>query len=463
MSGNTVGTFFKNRMKSTKLHVYSATGDLVTKDRSGAVISTITIPTYRPPTEAEVATMESDRLERIKTAQVAFEAARRTMRSMIAEGNTSNIRRAMADVTRADTLLQRARYAEKFVHVTSGAYEVRQIDFEDPRNTSKTVNPGLLTGKREPIIHFLFQATPFSLEDIWCRVATPEEAATAAATATTATAVAARAPKTRAVLVISEPTGDTGFMSSFYPSIVMCRGRTYRTAYQAILGELAIVFNEPDVAEDIRTTRDVTEISFTVEDAEEATEEAWNRELDKLLIEVNRDKFSRSPERAELLLNTGRAILGYVPPEDPTDTFQGIGLDADNPDATNFKSWTGQNKFGIALGVIRKELLDARKGLSDAPPSGGAGGPGGVRTAVLKRKPVGAKVTAAAVDAASAVADAATGIASTASAAASTAAGAVSRTAGAVADSLAALFTPIATAGPVAGVGTPGASVPPPP
>ena len=461
MSGNTVATFFKNRMKSTKLHVYSATGDLVTKDKSGAVIATITIPTYRPPTEAEVATMESDRLERIKTAQEAFEAARRTMRSMIADGNTSNIRRAMADVTRADTRLQAARFAEKFIDVTSGAYEVRQIDFEDPRNTSKTVNPGLLTGKREPIIHFLFQATPFSPEDIFCRVATPEEAAAGAgAGAGAGETVTVRAPKSRAVLVISEPTGDTGFMSSFYPSMVMCRGRTYRTAYQAILGELAIVFNEPDVAEDIRTTRDVTEISFTVEDAEDATEEAWNRELDTLLIEVNRDKFSRSPERAELLINTGQSILGYVPPEDPTDTFQGIGLDADNPDATNFKRWTGQNKFGIALGVIRKELLKARKGLSDAPPAGGAGA---VRTAVLKRKPVGAKVTAVAADAASAVADAATGIASTASAAVSTAAGAVSRTAAAAADSLAALFTPIATAGPVAGVGTPGASVPPPP
>ena len=443
MSGNTVATFFKNRMKSTKLHVYSATGDLVTKDKSGAIIATVTIPTYRPPTEAEVATMEADRLERIKVAQEAFEAARRTMRSMIAEGNTSHIRRAMAEVARADTRLQAARFAEKFIDVALGAYEVRQIDFEDPRNTSKTVTPGLLTGKREPITHFLFQATPFSPQDIFCRVATPEEAAAVAAGA--GATVTARAPKSRAVLIISEPTGDTGFMSSFYPSMVMCRGRTYRTAYQAILGELAIVFNEPEVAEDIRTTRDVTEISFTVEDAEGATEEAWNRELDTLLLEVNRDKFSRSSELAELLLNTGRAILGYVPPEDPTDTFQGIGLDADNPDAINYKNWTGQNKFGTALGVIRKELLEARKG-TDTP----GGGAGTVRTAVLKRKPVGAKATATAATAAATVADAASAVT-----------GAVSRTAAAAADSLAALFTPIAT--PATTEPATGASVPPPP
>ena len=456
MSGNAaVATFFSNRMKSTKLNIYSATGDLVTKDKSGTVIATIKIPTYRSPTEAELATMESDRLEEIKTAQEAFEAAKRTMRSMIAEGITGNIRRAMADVSRADTRLQTARYAERYIDYCVGCYEVREVDMEDSRNTSKTVTPGLVTGKREPIEHFLFRATPFSPQNIWCRVATPEEAAAGAGAGAGAVATAT-APKARTILLISEPTGDTGFMSSYYPSMVMCRGRTYRTAYQAILGELAIVFNEPDVAEDIRTTRDVTEISYTVEDAEEATEEAWNRELETLLLEVNRDKFSRSPERADLLINTGRAILGYVPPEDPTDTFQGIGLDVDNPDAMNYRRWIGQNKFGTALGVIRKELLEARKGM------GAAVAAVAPRTAVLKRKPVGAKTaptTTVASDAAAAVADAASGIASTASAAA----GAVSRTAVAAADSLIDLFNPIATPATATATAAATAAAPPPP
>ena len=456
MSGNSVETFFKNRVKKPSLHVYSATGDLVTKTKSGDVVSTITIPNYRPPTEAEVATMESDRMDRIRTAQEAFESAKRTMRLAIAEGNTSTIRRAMAAVAAEDRRLQSARYAAKFIDVAIGVYEVREIDFEDPRNTAKTINPGF-TGKREPQFHFVFNSTPFSPQDIWCRVATPEEAAGAGG-------AAAPKAKSRTVLVISEPTGDNGFMSSWYPSMVICRGRTYRTAYQAILGELAIVFNEAETAEDIRTTRDVTEISFTVEDAEDATEEAWNRELETLLLEVNRDKFSRSPERADLLINTGRAILGYVPPEDPTDAFQGIGLDAENPDATNYRLWTGQNKFGIALGVIRKELLEARK---SAPEGAGIPAPG---TAVLKRKPVGAKAgTATATAATATVADAASAVAGAVSRTTGAIASAVSRTTGAVADSLVDLFTPIPTppatttpAQPVAGVGTPGASVPPP-
>jgi ribA/ribD-fused uncharacterized protein len=434
MSGNTVGTFFKNRLRSTKLHTYSATGDLVTKDRSGAVIATITIPNYRPPTEAEVATMETDRLERIKVAQEAFEAARRTMRTMVEEGLPSNIRRAMAAVAIADTRLQAARYAARYIDYTIGAYEVREIDMEDPRNTAKTVNPGLVTGKREPIEHYLFRATPFSPQDLFCRVATPEEVAAGAGAATAAT-TAARTAKKRTVLLISQPTGDTGFMSSWYPSMIRCRGNTYRTAYQAILGELAIVFNEEEAAREIQRTRDVTEISFTLEDAEEATEESWNRELDALLLEVNRDKFGGSPERADLLIGTGSAVLGYVPPEDPTDAFQGIGLDVDNPDAMNFKRWTGQNKFGIALGVVRKELLNARKGTEGA---GGATATAATaatvpRTAILKRKPVGAAATAATT--------AASAVASTVTAAA----GAVSRATGAVADSLIDLFNPVPT------------------
>ena len=443
MSGNTVGTFFKNRLKSTKLHTYSATGDLVTKDKSGAVISTITIPTYRPPTEDEVAAMETNRLERITVAQEAFESARRTMRAMVAEGITSNIRRAMAAVTRADTRLQAARYAEKFIEHAIGEYEVREINLEDSRNTSKTVNPGLLTGAREPIEHYLFRATPFSPQDIFCRVATPEEAA-ASAVGVGAAAGARAAPKARTVLIISQPSGDTGYMSSWYPATVMCRGHMYKTAYQAILAELALVFNEEDISEEIRTAATPEEINFTVEDAEEATEESWNRELDTLLVEVNRAKFTRNPELADLLINTGRSILGYVPPEDPTDVFQGIGLDAENSDATNFRSWTGQNKFGIALGVIRKELTDARRAAGAAAP----------RTAVLRRKPVASAAASAVGSAASAVGSAASAVGSAASAAASAVGSAVGSATGAVADSLIDLFTPVPTPA------TPGAAAP---
>jgi ribA/ribD-fused uncharacterized protein len=431
MSGNTVGTFFKNRMKSTKLYAYSATGDLVTKDKSGSVIATVTIPTYRPPTEVEIATMESERLDRIAAAQEAFEGARRTMRSVIAEGVPGNIRRAMAEVTRADTRLQAARYAAKFIDVAVQEYEVRMIDFEDPRNTSKTVTPGLATGKREPIVHFLFRATPFSPQDLFCRVATPEEASTAAATTAT---TAATATKARTVLVISEPTGDTGFMSSWWPVRITYNDSEYPNAYQAILSELALVFNEADVAEEIRTAEAPDEVEFTVEDAEGATPEAWDRELERLLLDVNRAKFTQHPELADLLVNTGKSVLGYVPPEDATDAFQGIGLDADNPDAINYKRWTGQNKFGSTLGIIRKEFVEARKA---------AGAP---RTALLRRKPVGARAaTATVATAASAVADAASDIASTTAAAAAAGAAAVSRTAVAAADSLAGLFTPIAT------------------
>jgi ribA/ribD-fused uncharacterized protein len=207
----------------------------------------------------------------------------------------------------------------------------------------------------------------------------------------------------------------------------------YKNAYQAIMSEMARTFASPELAETIQDANGPEEVSYQWSDFEGATEEAWNTRLEALILAINRAKFKQHLELADQLLSTGRRVLGYVNPEDPTDAFQGIGLAAENPAAQNEHAWTGQNVYGRALTAIRKELADAKKALgapgggAEAPPNPPGGAP---TTARLKRKPVTSVLTTAA---------------STVGQAAASAAVTVGQAATAATDSLIDLFNPPTT------------------
>lgn len=435
MSGTThiedVATFFKKRLKTPKLYAYSATGDLVIKNKDGEVVRTIMMPNYRPPTDEETAILETEKLDRIARAQDAFENAKRAMRDAVAEGVPGNIRRTMATVTMLDEALHRARYAVETVR-SHKSIMTKLIDFEDPKNEKMVEDVYVFSGRL---------LTP---QETWTRVAEAEF------TAYNATAAAASEVPSRPVLIISGTDGPMGALSSWWPVPITYDEADYKNAYQAIMSEMARTFASPELAEAIQDANGPEEVSYQWSDFEGATEEAWNTRLEALILAINRAKFKQHLELADQLLSTGRKVLGYVNPEDPTDAFQGIGLAAENPAAQNEHAWTGQNVYGRALTTIRKELADAKKGFGGPPPPGlgGLGGLGGASappgappgappkpvTARLKRKPIGSALTTAATTAASTVGQAAASAAVT-----------VGQAATAATDSLIDLFNPPTT------------------
>ena len=420
MSGTThiedVAAFYKKRLKTPKLYAYSATGDLVVKNKDGEVVRSIVMPNYRAPTDEETAALEAEKLERIASGEQAFENARRAMRDAVAEGVPGNIRRAMATVTMLDEAVHRARYAVETVK-SHKSIMTKLIDFEDPKNEKMVEDVYIFSGRL---------LTP---EETWTRVAEAEFTAYNAVAA-----LAAEAVPSRPVTIISTPDGPFGGLSSWWPVPITYEEADYKNAYQAIMSEMARTFASPELAETIQDAATPEEVSYQWSDFEGATEEAWNTRLEALILAINRAKFKQHSELADQLLSTGRRVLGYVNPEDPTDAFQGIGLAAENPAAQNEHAWTGQNVYGRALTTIRKELADAKKALGGPP--GGLGGPGGAEappnptTARLKRKPVTSVLTTAA---------------STVGQAAASAAVTVGQAATAATDSLLDLFNPPTT------------------
>uniref|UniRef100_A0A6C0ANU8 NADAR domain-containing protein n=1 Tax=viral metagenome TaxID=1070528 RepID=A0A6C0ANU8_9ZZZZ len=413
MSGTThiedVAAFFKKRLKTPKLYAYSATGDLVTKNKDGEVVRTIMMPNYRPPTDEETTALETEKLDRIARAQEAFENAKRAMRDAVAEGVPGNIRRAMATVTMLDEALHRTRYAVETV-IPYKSIMTKLIDFEDPKNEKMVADVYVFSGRL---------LTP---EETWTRVAEGEF------TPFNATAAAAAAAPSRPVAIISSTDGPLGGLSSWWPVPITYDESDYKNAYQAIMAEMARTFASIELAETIQDAAGPEDVTYNWSDFEGVTEEAWNTRLEALILAINRIKFQKHPELADQLLSTGRKVLGYVPPENVADTFQGIGLAADNEAAQNEHAWTGQNIYGRALTTIRKELADAKKA-TEVLPSGPGPKP---MTTRLKRKPL--SVASVAGQAAVAVGQAARAVGQTAASVATTAS-----------DSLLDLFNPPTT------------------
>jgi hypothetical protein len=103
------------------------------------------------------------------------------------------------------------------------------------------------------------------------------------------------------------------------------------------------------------------EISYSLNNIpgdKDANEIKWNTKLKELLFDINLEKFKQYPELGQKLIQTGKAQLGAV---EPDDNVLGIGISIDNPDANNSGMWTGQNLLGRTLEQVRSAIVLERQ------------------------------------------------------------------------------------------------------
>jgi ribA/ribD-fused uncharacterized protein len=133
-------------------------------------------------------------------------------------------------------------------------------------------------------------------------------------------------------------------------------GRSYRSAKQALAGELAMHFKDEANYKKISETETADAVSYSVENTpggKDKNQGEWNKKQSELIYSVNRVKFTAYPALAKQLLDTKYAILGaYL----PNDTILGIGISINDPKATIRKNWSGQNELGQALMKLREEI-----------------------------------------------------------------------------------------------------------
>ena len=328
---------------------YDNDGNLVQRDNKGTIINTITLPTYRRPTEEEYDVMEKTHREAIAIAEKTVDEMRTALYEMQQnpERDISTMIRLNRAVADAESKLLVARFPLMRVNLIDPGnkdlkIKIKQIDFTQPNN-DRTV----------PYTVAILQTRPFTLQEQYVRVGeNPEMPLVSVAEAKERIKASEKMP-----VIIFEGTesDDYGYLSMDWAIMIEFNSTMYKSAKQAVYAELAKFFNDEIHLPQLLSAETADEITYSVEDVPgENNLDKWNTELRKLIYDVNAAKFKQYPELGAKLLETKNAILGaYV----PGDMLIGTGISIENVDAKDPSKW-GENVLGKALMRIRDSLKE---------------------------------------------------------------------------------------------------------
>jgi len=341
-------TFYKKKAKSKKEgeYDYDDHGNLIVRDREGAVKHTIALPTYRPPNLEEIKQMEDDRKAAILIANQAFDQARKVLHDAMQQSDQSieSLLILNRQVGEADQHLQAVRFPVHCVTIQSNI-KVNELDFTQMRETRVL-----------PYSIAVQEVSPFPLQDYYVRTGDSEARKPQVSVAEAKEAM--KAP----VILFGNPKDETyGFLSLDWPIQITDPNFVtgYHSARQAIAEKMAAGMEDEENRARIAATTDASEVRYTLNNvpgAGDGTEEKWNALMKRWIEEVNRMKFTQHPDLGEMLRSTKKAELGAIEPE---DYLLGIGFSVDEPEAQMKDRWTGKNELGKALMKIRGELQAA--------------------------------------------------------------------------------------------------------
>jgi ribA/ribD-fused uncharacterized protein len=318
---------------------YDEDGNLT--EQTGGNLKTIPLPTYRAPNLEELDEMEKVRIKAIAMECEAFDKARSDLYQAIHTAGVTDpsiVSGLNRKVQEADQRLQLVRFPLRNVAKVY-PIKIRDLDFNQLQEVRKF-----------PYKIAILETNPFPLQDQYVRIGI-------AAPRPLVSVEEARAAVDETVLVFAEPDSNPhGYLSLSWPVDLIMSGRPYRSAKQALAGELAMHFKDEVNYKKISEAETADAVSYSVEDTlggKDKNQGEWNKKQSELIYSVNRIKFTAYPALAKQLLDTKYTILGaYL----PNDTILGIGISINDPKSTIRKNWSGQNELGQALMKLREEI-----------------------------------------------------------------------------------------------------------
>jgi ribA/ribD-fused uncharacterized protein len=336
-----VTKFYMGRARKPKLFRYDddGNGNIYEKEKGkkSKLVKSFNFQTYRSLTKDEIDEMEQVRKEAIANAESKLEDAILALRDMPEDSPKSEILRKQKKIQLADMNLLLVRYPLRNYGI-GRSYPKNKILFSESRDVRVLQN----------IVTPMFR--PFTLQEMYVREGEPIKQAPKE------NAPVEEAPKEK-VILFSKPDGDYGFLSMGWPVIITIGENTYNNAYQAIMGEMANFYGDVTAFEEIMSAKSPDEITYNQEKAG-VEPETWNGQLDIELNNVMRAKFTQHPELLEQLLQTGHKTLGACLDD---NTIFGIGLSYADPKAKDSSKWTGKNRLGKVLRLIRREAREAKE------------------------------------------------------------------------------------------------------
>jgi ribA/ribD-fused uncharacterized protein len=146
--------------------------------------------------------------------------------------------------------------------------------------------------------------------------------------------------------------GKTCF-SQWYPAPFTIEGQRYATAEHWMMAGKARLFGDEAMHAQIVASDDPGKAKALGRKITGFDEALWLAHRYEIVVAGNQAKFEQNPALREFLLATGEYVLVEASPVDP---IWGIGLAADDADATRPAQWRGLNLLGFALMEVRARL-----------------------------------------------------------------------------------------------------------
>jgi hypothetical protein len=145
----------------------------------------------------------------------------------------------------------------------------------------------------------------------------------------------------------------SGWPSQWHPSTFTVEGVTYVCAEQFMMAEKARLFGDEATRRKILAAADPREHKALGREVTPFDEARWTNACREIVFQGNLAKFTQDEALRALLLATGDKTLAEASPK---DLVWGIGLAADDWQATHRGKWRGKNWLGEALMRVRAEL-----------------------------------------------------------------------------------------------------------
>jgi len=149
-----------------------------------------------------------------------------------------------------------------------------------------------------------------------------------------------------------------GPFSQWHPSTFKVDGITYNCAEQFMMAGKAEMFGDNKSRKKILKSGSPREQKILGREVSNFHKGKWNSVAREIVFIGNMAKFSQNKDLLEKLLATGDKTIVEA---SPYDRVWGIGLSADDPNATRPSNWRGTNWLGKVLMVVRSELRKKEK------------------------------------------------------------------------------------------------------
>jgi ribA/ribD-fused uncharacterized protein len=141
--------------------------------------------------------------------------------------------------------------------------------------------------------------------------------------------------------------------SNFYISDFDVDGITYVCNEQYYQSNKARIYLEESMTKQIMSTQDPFEMKRLGDRIK--VDDKWRDDIRIDTMKVGlRAKFEQNEKLKDMLQNTDKLTLVEASKD---DTFWGIGLTVNDPNAINSLKWQGQNMLGACLNEIRSDLM----------------------------------------------------------------------------------------------------------